>query len=99
MKKKKVTKDRSSEAVFKPSGDLTIFEAEQFHADLIALQQQEGPLELNLADVEQIDSSCVQLIVASTRCGRLKVMGISNKVRERFEKVGFTEFLPQPVEN
>lgn len=97
MKNKNVVKENAADAMLTPTGDLTIFEAEPFHAQLVALQGQEGPLELNLEGVEHIDSSCVQLIVAATRSGRLKVSGISNKVRERFEKIGFGDFFPHPM--
>ncbi len=97
MKKKKAVKENSAHAMLTPTGDLTIFEAEPFHAQLVALQNQDDPLELNLEGVENIDSSCVQLIVAATRSGRLKVSGISNKVRERFEKIGFGDFFPHPM--
>lgn len=78
----------------KPLGDLTIFEAAQFHEDLSTLQRQEGPLELDLSEVDRMDSSCVQLIVAATRTGRLRVQGYSQHIRDRFEQIGFAQFLP-----
>lgn len=82
------------DATLKPIGDLTIFEAAQFHEDLSTLQKQEGPLELDLSDVDQMDSSCVQLIVAATRSGRLTLQGYSQHIRDRFEQIGFAQFLP-----
>ena len=83
----------SADSILKPIGDLTIFEAGQFHEDLTALHQQEGPLELELSEIDRMDSSCVQLIVAATRSGRLTLKGYSSKIRDCFEQIGFSEFL------
>ena len=84
----------SPNAVLKPVGDLTIFEATQFHEDLDLLHKQEGPIELDFSEVDRIDSSCVQLIVAATRSGRLTLKGYSPQLRDRFEQIGFAHFLP-----
>lgn len=80
--------------ILKPLGDLTIFEASKFHEELILLNQAEGGLELDLSRVEQLDSSCVQLIVAATRSGRLRLTGYSQELRNKFEQIGFAQFLP-----
>jgi len=77
-------------------GDLTIFEAAEFHADLVGLHHQEGPLQLDLTGVNHMDSSCVQLIVAATRSGRLTLRGYSAGIRDKFEQIGFAQFLPTP---
>ena len=82
------------DSTLKPLGDLTIFEAAQFHEDLSTLHKLEGALELDLSEVDQMDSSCVQLIVAATRSGRLTLKGYSQHIRDRFEQVGFEQFLP-----
>ena len=78
----------------RPTGDLTIFEAAQFHADLVTLHRHEGPLQLDLTEVDRVDSSCVQLIVAATRSGRLTLRGYSHGIRDKFEQIGFAQFLP-----
>ncbi len=83
-----------ADSILKPIGDLTIFEASQFHEDLRALHQQEGPVELDLSEIDQMDSSCVQLIVAATRSGRLTLKGYSQQIQDRFEQIGFAQFLP-----
>ena len=80
--------------ILKPIGDLTIFEAAQFHADLVSLHQQTGPLAIDLGGVDRMDSSCVQLVVAATRSGRMTVQGYSNRIRDKFEQIGFAQFLP-----
>jgi len=84
----------SADSMLKPIGDLTIFEASQFHADLCSLHKQEGPLELDLTEIDRMDSSCVQLIVAATRSGRVTLKGYSSQIRDRFEQIGFAQFLP-----
>lgn len=80
--------------ILKPIGDLTIFEAARFHADLVSLHQQKGPLVIDLGEVDRMDSSCVQLMVAATRSGRVIVQGYSSRIRDKFEQIGFAEFLP-----
>lgn len=80
--------------ILKPIGDLTIFEAAQFHADLVSLHQQKGPLHIDLSEVNRMDSSCVQLMVAATRSGRVTVQGYSSRIRDKFEQIGFAQFLP-----
>lgn len=82
-------------SLLRPIGDLTIFEAEQFHADLLALHRQEGVLRIDLGEVNAMDSSCVQLMVAATRSGRVTVYGYSSRIREAFEQIGFSQFLPK----
>ena len=106
MKKNRIKKDESEgkeakednglpkDSILKPIGDLTIFEASQFHEDLQSLHQQEGPLELDLSEIDRMDSSGVQLIVAATRSGRLTLTGYSSQIRDRFEQIGFAQFLP-----
>lgn len=83
----------AADSTLKPIGDLTIFEAGQFHEDLNALHKQEGPLELDLSEIDRMDSSCVQLIVAATRSGRLTLKGYSSQIRDCFEHIGFSQFL------
>ena len=92
MKKKRKEQCTASDAILKPIGDLTIFEASQFYEDLHTLYQQEGPLELDLSEVDHMDSSCVQVIVAATRSGRLTLKGYSSQIRERFEQIGFVQY-------
>ncbi len=80
--------------ILKPVGDLTIFEAAKFHEELILLNQGEGQLGLDLSEVEHLDTSCVQIIVAATRSGRLHLRGYSQELRKKFEEIGFVQFLP-----
>ena len=77
----------------KPSGDLSIFEAAQFHQDLLELHRQEGPLALDLSGVGHVDSSGIQLIVTANRSGRMRMTGCSSVLREQFDQIGFGQFL------
>ena len=94
MKDQEAEKTLPEDSILKPIGDLTIFEASQFHEDLQSLHRQEGSLELDLSEIDRMDSSCVQLIVAATRSGRLTIKALSQQIRDRFEQIGFTQFLP-----
>ncbi|GJL57191.1 MAG: hypothetical protein NPIRA03_00480 [Nitrospirales bacterium] len=94
MEECQVTSLNPEDAVLRPLGDLTIFEAAQFHADLMSLHQQEGPLRIDLGAVNYMDSSCVQLLVAATRSGRVTLQGYSSRIRDKFEQIGFAQFLP-----
>ncbi|MEX0830051.1 MAG: STAS domain-containing protein [Nitrospirales bacterium] len=94
MEEDQGVEELTPDSILKPVGDLTIFEAGQFHQDLCSLHQQAGPLALDLSEVERMDSSCVQLIVAATRSGRLTLKGYSSHTRDRFEHIGFSQFLP-----
>lgn len=94
MQEQEAEKVLPADSILKPIGDLTIFEASQFHEDLQSLHQQEGPLELDLSEIDRMDSSCVQLIVAATRSGRLTIKAFSQQICDRFEQIGFTQFLP-----
>lgn len=94
MNEEKIEEEVPEQNILKPAGDLTIFEMTKFHEELLLLNQQEGSLELNLSQVERMDSSAVQVIVAATRSGRLRVTGYSQELQEKFEQIGFAQFLP-----
>ncbi|MDH4192776.1 MAG: STAS domain-containing protein [Nitrospirota bacterium] len=94
MEQPQSTSTAEENSILSPMGDLTIFESAQFHADLVALHQQKGPLQLDLTGVNHMDSSCVQLVVAATRSGRLTLHGYSAGIRDKFEQIGFAQFLP-----
>jgi len=94
MNEEKSEEEIPEQNILTPAGDLTIFEMTKFHEELNLLNQQEGRLELNLSQVQRMDSSAVQVIVAATRSGRLRVAGYSQELQEKFEQIGFAQFLP-----
>ena len=84
---------RAGVNVLLPEGDLTIFEAAEFRERLIALHQQEDPIELDVSEVERIDSSGVQLIIAGVKSGRLTLAGLTDSIRDKFKKIGCEQFV------
>jgi|GEM_PF-1129684 len=80
--------ERAGTHFLRPEGDLTIFEAAELHEGLMALQQQEGPIELDVSEVDQIDTSGVQLMLAATQCDRLTLTGMTAVIQEKLEMVG-----------
>ena len=83
--------------VLLPEGDLTIFEAAEFRERLVALHQQEDPIELDLSEVERMDSSGVQLIIAAVKSGRITIAGLTESIQDKFKKIG-CEQLVKPIE-
>lgn len=72
----------------KPTGDLTIFEVEAFKDSLVELLSCEGTVTLDLSQVGQVDSSALQLILASLRAERLCVTGASDEIKDKLERIG-----------
>ena len=52
-----IIQEQSGVHVLHPEGDLTIFEAVEFREALLSLLTHEGPLELDVSEVERVDSS------------------------------------------
>ncbi len=71
-----------------PTGDLTIFEAVAFKDALVTLLSQEGPVVLDLAQVNRVDTSALQLILAAQRSGRLHVTGAPDTVKRNMARIG-----------
>ncbi len=68
---------QSPASVLSPSGDLTIFEATDFRNSLVTLLSQEGPVTVDLSGVKHMDCSCLQVVLAARRSGRLTVTGLT----------------------
>lgn len=79
---------KSGVAVLCPEGDLTIFEAAEFHKALVQLHEHDSPLEIDLSNVERIDSSGIQLILAGLKKKEMKITEVHSAVREKFVRVG-----------
>ena len=80
--------ERSGVHVLHPEGDLTIFEAADFREALLSLSKQDGPIELDMVDVERVDSSGIQLMVAASHDGRLAITGMTPSVSDKIASVG-----------
>lgn len=75
-------------SVLSPSGDLTIFEAMDFRNELVTLLSQEGPITVDLSNVTRMDCSCLQVMLAARRSGRLVVTGATGEFQARVAQVG-----------
>ena len=80
-------------STYAPTNDLTIFEATDFRNSLVALLSQDGPVTVDLSHVHQIDSSCIQLLLAAHRSGRLTMAGISEQFRLKATQLGCRELI------
>ena len=77
-------------------GDLTIYEAAEARASLLALVDGARAVELDLADVGDIDSAGLQLLLATARTlgGQLSLAGASAAVIEAIGLLGLDRHLP-----
>lgn len=89
--------EQDGRAVLRPDGELTIFEAAEFHDALLALCEKDAKREINFSQVSRIDSSCVQLIVAASHEVPFHVTEVSSALRQQFESIGCEKFLNGPV--
>jgi anti-anti-sigma regulatory factor len=80
-----------TDSTYAPTTDLTIFEAVDFRNRLVTLLSQEGPVTVDLSKVHQIDSSCIQILLAARRSGRLTVAGASETFRLKAMQLGCPE--------
>ncbi|MCS6896998.1 MAG: STAS domain-containing protein [Nitrospira sp.] len=78
-----------------PTGDLTIFEVEEFKGSLLKLFQNDGLVSLDLGRVDRLDTAAIQLLWAARKEGRLFVTGVSDDVRAKLNQLGFLEPLSE----
>lgn len=91
--------EQNDHAVLQPEGELTIFEAAELRDAFVMLGAKSGELELSLANVERMDSSSVQLIIAACQAMTLKITNVPPGVREQFEVIGCGKFLHESTES
>jgi|CXWL01.1.fsa_nt_gi anti-anti-sigma regulatory factor len=80
-----------TDSTYTPTTDLTIFEAVDFRNSLVTLLSQEGRVTVDLTLVHQIDSSCIQILLAAGRSGHLTVVGVSEQFRLKAAQLGCPE--------
>ncbi len=85
--------EQNGRAVLQSEGELTIVEAAEFREAFLALSAKPGQLELNLANIERVDSSSVQLVVAACQEMALHIADVSPGVQEQFDMIGCGKFL------
>ena len=83
-------------------GELTIYHAESLKAQLLALLQKSGELEVDLHDVTELDSAGIQILMAAKKAAQsrgqhLRLVGHSRPVLEVFELFNLSAFFGDPV--
>ncbi|MCP9473002.1 MAG: STAS domain-containing protein [Nitrospira sp.] len=74
-----------------PTGDLTIFEVEDFKKALVKLFQNDGLVSLDLSQVGRVDTAAIQLLWAARKEGRMFVAGMSENLQSTLNRLGFSE--------
>lgn len=92
-------REQNGRAVLQPAGELTIFEAAEFREALLALSGKEGAPELSLTNIDRMDSSCVQLVVAGCQEMALHITDVSPGVQAQFEVIGCRKYLNGVVDS
>lgn len=85
----------TNEKLCKPSGELTIFEAEEFKKSLTRVLAGEGLVCLDLSQVTRVDTAAIQLMWAARKLGRLLVTGIPKELETKLTQLGFSEPLSE----
>ena len=79
------------------SGDLKVNEAETIHSQLMPFLKDNQPLELNLAQVDEVDTAGLQLILAfclsKETSGQIKITGAQPSCTERWRLPGLNASL------
>ena len=82
------TIESTARPIWVPTGDLTIFEVDQFHHELVTLLEADGPIELDLSHIERVDGAGMQLITAASRCHRFRITKIPSGLSEMLATAG-----------
>jgi anti-anti-sigma regulatory factor len=80
----------TDQKLYKPTGELTIFEAAEFKESLVTLLTSEGLVCLDLSQVSRVDTAAIQLMWAARKLGRLLVTGISDELQSKVTRLGFS---------
>lgn len=78
-----------------PTGDLTIFEADEFKDALVKLFTNEGLVSLDLAGVKRVDTAAIQLLLSARKQERMLVAGLSEDVQGKLTQLGFAGSLSE----
>ena len=83
-------------------GELTIYQAQDLSQDFLPLLEKEEDLVVDLAEVSDIDSSCVQLLMLAKRHCQARgyscsLVNHSQRVIDVFETLGLVSWFGDPV--
>lgn len=94
--------NQASKATFSPVGELTIYTAAERKEQLMNLLNQSPALEINLAQVSELDTAGLQLLIlakmeSQRRQVPLSIVGHSHAVRDVLELCNLSRFFGDPV--
>ena len=72
----------------KPAGDLTIFEVGALYEELKQVVTAHPQVELDLSEVDKLDASAIQLLIAIRRSERIVLTGMTDPMRSRMAELG-----------
>ena len=72
----------------KPAGDLTIFEVGALCEELKQAAAAHPQVELDLSEVDKLDASAIQLLLAVRQSEQLVLTGITDSMRARMADMG-----------
>jgi len=96
------TANENGQAVIRLAGDLTIYSATEARQELEALLAKQPSLALDLSEVDEIDTSGIQLLLwlkreAAFRRESLTLLRHSSVVVEAFDLLGVTSIFGDPI--
>lgn len=72
----------------KPAGDLTIFEVSTLHGEIKQAGATHPHIELDLSEIDKLDASAIQLLIAIRRSDRMTLTGMTDALRARMAELG-----------
>lgn len=74
--------------ILKPAGDLTIFEVGALHEEIKQAVTAHPQVELDLSEVDKLDASAIQLLIAIRRSERMVLTGMTDAIKARMAELG-----------
>ncbi len=74
--------------ILKPAGDLTIFEVGTLHGEIKQAAATHPQIELDLSEIDKLDASAIQLLIALRRSDRMMLTGMTDALRARMAELG-----------
>ncbi len=72
----------------KPAGDVTIFEVGALYEEIKQPVTAHPQVELDLSEVDKLDASAIQLLIAVRRSDRIVLTGLTDPMRSRMAELG-----------
>lgn len=72
-----------------PTGDLTIFEIAEFKVQLQAAMEQGQGVTVDLSQIDSLDASALQLLMAACRSDSVQFLNLPARVSEQLARLGW----------